>query len=229
MHRLLLLLLLVPSAMASNVLISLDYMDDDNITVVRSVYVPYNLSKEMKISEYRFETFLVDSTVLDSGHVIIPGPIFVEESEEMPAEVFEKYVKRIDIVTDYDDRISHLVLKRDKELLRIDLMHLNRCDLDGICGENENVATCAEDCHDTSEDGLCLLKEDGICEEDADCAAEDIDCREPFAKNVSLDHASGEDAILKEEIDALPLIWPIAACAILIITLYLMRRRTGKL
>lgn len=128
-------------------------------------------------SEYTYVLQSVNGSTLSEGYIVIPGPVIREHSEDEPAELLFSKTVKISLYLPYDSKLGQLRVNSDSnELLRVDLMEYNRCNLNRICEEKENLVICPEDCQDSNRDGICILIEDGICLEDSDCPGRDPDC-----------------------------------------------------
>ncbi|MDD4877661.1 MAG: hypothetical protein PHO02_01340 [Candidatus Nanoarchaeia archaeon] len=71
----------------------------------------------------------------------------------------------------YDSRMYEIALYKDNRILL--RQYLDVCDYNGICGRKENAVSCASDCSISDLDGVCIAKDDNIC--DPDCVF-DADC-----------------------------------------------------
>lgn len=71
----------------------------------------------------------------------------------------------------YDSKMYEIAFYKDNEVLL--QKYLDVCDYNLKCDKKENAVSCASDCSISDFDGICIAKEDGIC--DPDCLS-DIDC-----------------------------------------------------
>lgn len=71
----------------------------------------------------------------------------------------------------YDEKMYEIVLYKDNGLLL--RKYLDVCDYNSRCDKKENAVSCPSDCSASDNDGVCIAKEEGIC--DPDCVS-DIDC-----------------------------------------------------
>jgi len=130
-------------------------------------------------SEYKWILFSVNDVQLDKGNIIIPGPMIVErdQTRNLSTQVIYPENQVITLYFDYNPRLRNLIVHNlFDELLNIDLMEYNRCNLNSVCDSNENRLLCPEDCPDSLKDGMCRNIEDGLCQEDPDCPNRDPDC-----------------------------------------------------
>lgn len=128
-------------------------------------------------SEYRYALYSINGSIIDSGPVIIPGPIILERYQDKPAEILYPETQPITLYIPYAPKIKLLVIHDISErLLTVDLMQYNRCDLNERCDEKEDLVSCPEDCQSSEKDGICQNIEDGYCRNDPDCQQKDIDC-----------------------------------------------------
>lgn len=71
----------------------------------------------------------------------------------------------------YDEKMYEIAFYKNNQLLL--RKYLDVCDYNSRCDRKENAVSCASDCSISDLDGVCIAKEDGIC--DPDCVS-DIDC-----------------------------------------------------
>ena len=71
----------------------------------------------------------------------------------------------------YDTKMYEIAFYKDNEMVL--QKYLDVCDYNLKCDKKENAVSCASDCSISDFDGICIAKEDGIC--DPDCLS-DIDC-----------------------------------------------------
>lgn len=71
----------------------------------------------------------------------------------------------------YDEKMYEIAFYKDNQLLL--QKYLDVCDYNAKCDKKENAVSCASDCSASDFDGVCIAKEEGIC--DPDCIS-DIDC-----------------------------------------------------
>lgn len=151
-------------------------------------------------SIYRWVAYAINDSIIDKGNIIIPGPLIVEKdfSTGKPAEVIYPNSSLISVFLNYNPKISRLIIHdMSDEMLNVNLIQYNRCNLNNICDENENKLLCPEDCYNSDKDGVCQNIEDGVCNEDPDCVTEDPDCIIEENK-INIAEENKED-ILKEE------------------------------
>ncbi|MBU2638902.1 MAG: hypothetical protein KJ955_08055 [Nanoarchaeota archaeon] len=72
---------------------------------------------------------------------------------------------------EYDSKMYEMYFYRDSDVLLH--RYLDFCDANGFCDRKENAVSCPADCSVADYDGICIAKDDGIC--DPDCIA-DNDC-----------------------------------------------------
>jgi hypothetical protein len=130
-------------------------------------------------SDYKWILYSANDAILNRGNITIPGPIIVERDivRNISAQVIYPDNQIISIYLNYNPRLRNLIVHDlSDELLNIDLMQYNRCNLNSLCDPNENRLLCPEDCPDSAKDGICHNIEDGICQQDPDCPNSDPDC-----------------------------------------------------
>lgn len=71
----------------------------------------------------------------------------------------------------YDSKMYEIAFYKGKELLL--QKYLDVCDFNSACDKKENAVSCPSDCSISDYDGVCIAKDEGIC--DPDCIA-DTDC-----------------------------------------------------
>ncbi|MEK6863752.1 MAG: hypothetical protein AABX27_00495 [Nanoarchaeota archaeon] len=71
----------------------------------------------------------------------------------------------------YDSRMYEIAFYKDNEIIL--QKYLDVCDYNLRCDKKENAVSCPSDCSIADYDGICIAKEDDIC--DPDCIS-DIDC-----------------------------------------------------
>lgn len=133
-------------------------------------------------SDYNWAMFSVSGAILSTGQIIIPGPMIIERDLEknISTDIFLPENMQVSIYPEYNSRLRNLVIYGPPgELLNIDLMEYNLCNLDSACDSDENRILCPEDCPDSPKDGMCQNIEDSICGQDPDCKVPDPDCLIP--------------------------------------------------
>mgnify|MGYP003966547567 FL=1 len=171
--------LILIEASTLEITISYDYSSGAfslNSTSLTKSNLPGGIRDE---SIYRWVAYAINDSIIDKGNIIIPGPLIIERdfSTGKPAEIVYPNTSLISIFLNYNPKVSSLIIHdMSDEMLNINLIQYNRCNLNNICDENENKLLCPEDCYESDKDGICQNIENGVCNEDPDCITEDPDC-----------------------------------------------------